>query len=95
VADDVEGGNDFKVREGATSSALELHMSGTNIRPCPTGNEKRRSESSPTAVEVARVIHGGGQGSGLMIPKPRARVAQGSEDHLCKRNCPMTGPIGG
>jgi hypothetical protein len=95
TADDVEGGNDFKVGEGAPSSAPELHMSDADIRPCLTGDEKRRSESSPTAVEVARVIHGGGQGSEPMIPKPRTKGAQGSEDHLCKRNCPMAGPIGG
>jgi hypothetical protein len=41
------------------------------------------------------VIHGGGRGSGLMIPKPRVKGARGSEDHLCKRNCPMTVPISG
>jgi hypothetical protein len=41
------------------------------------------------------VIRGGGRGSGPMIPKPRAKGAQGSEDHLCKRNCSMAWPIGG
>jgi hypothetical protein len=40
VIDDVEGGNNFKVREGAPSSAPELHMSDTDIRPCLTGDEK-------------------------------------------------------
>jgi hypothetical protein len=70
-------------------------MSDTDIRPCLTGGEKRRSESSLVVAEVARVIHGGGRGSGPMIPKPRAKGAQGSEDHLCKRNCLMAGPIGG
>jgi hypothetical protein len=45
--------------------------------------------------EVTRVIRGGGRGSGPMIPKPTTKGAQGSEDHLCKRNCPMDGPIGG
>jgi hypothetical protein len=70
-------------------------MSDTDIRPCLTGGEKRRSESSLVVAEVARVIHGGGRGSEPMIPKPRAKGAQGSEDHLCKRNCLMAGPIGG
>jgi hypothetical protein len=81
AADDVEGGNEFKVREGAPSSALELHMSDADIRPCLTGDEKQRSESSPVAAKVASVIRGGGRGSGSMIPKPRAKGAQGSEDH--------------
>jgi hypothetical protein len=94
AADDVEGGNDFKVGKGAPSSAPELHMSDMDIRPCLIGDEKRRSENSPVVMEVARVIHGGGRGSGPMIPKPRAKGAQGSEDHLCKRNCTMVGPIG-
>jgi hypothetical protein len=39
------------------------------------------------------MIRGGGWGSGPMILKPRAKGAQGSEDHLCKRNCPMAEPI--
>jgi hypothetical protein len=46
-------------------------------------------------AEVTHVIHGGGRGSGLMILKPRVKGARGSEDHLCKRNCPMTVPISG
>jgi hypothetical protein len=91
----VEGGNDFKVEEDAPSLPSELHTSVTDIRQCLTGDEKHENESSPAAADVARVIHGGGQGSGPMIPKPRAKGAQGSEDHLCKRNCPMAGPIGG
>jgi hypothetical protein len=95
AANDVEGGNNFKVREGAPSSAPELHMSDMDIRPCLTGDEKWRSESSPVAVDVTRVIHSGGWGSGLMIPKPRAKIAQGSEDHLCKMNSPMARPIDG
>jgi hypothetical protein len=33
TADDIKGGNDFKVREGAPSSAPELHMSDADIRP--------------------------------------------------------------
>jgi hypothetical protein len=41
------------------------------------------------------VIRGGGQSSGPMILKPRAKGAQGSEDHLCKRNCLVAGPISG
>jgi hypothetical protein len=40
VADDVEGGNDFKVGEGAPSSAPELHMSDADSRPCLIGDEK-------------------------------------------------------
>jgi hypothetical protein len=46
AADDVKGGNDFKVGEGAPSSAPELHMSDANIRPCLTGDEKRELTSS-------------------------------------------------
>jgi hypothetical protein len=45
AADGVEGGNDFKVGEGAPSSAPDLHMSDTDIRPCLTGDKKQRSES--------------------------------------------------
>jgi hypothetical protein len=41
AADGVEGGNDFKVGEGAPSSAPKLHMSDTDIRPCLTGDEKQ------------------------------------------------------
>jgi hypothetical protein len=85
AANGIKGGNDFKVREDAPSTAPELHMSDTDIRPCLIGDEKSRSESSPAAVEVTCVIHGGGQGSGPMIPKTKAKGAQGSEDHLCKR----------
>jgi hypothetical protein len=40
AADGVEGGNDFKVREGAPNLAPELHMSDADIRPCLTGDEK-------------------------------------------------------
>jgi hypothetical protein len=40
AADDIEGGNDFKFREGAPSSAPELHMSDTDIRPCLIIDEK-------------------------------------------------------
>jgi hypothetical protein len=95
AADGVEGGNDFKVREGAPNLAPELHMSDADIRRCLTSDEKRRSESLQAAAEVTRVIRGGGRGSGPMIPKPTTKGAQGSENHLCKRNCPMDGPIGG
>jgi hypothetical protein len=95
AAHNVEGGNDFKVGEGAPSSTPELHMSDVGIRPCLTRDEKRRSESSPMAEKVTRKIRGGGRGSGPMILKPRAKGAQGSENYLCKRNCPMAGPIGG
>jgi hypothetical protein len=62
AVDGVEGGNDFKVGEGAPNSSPELHMSDTNISPCLTGDEKRRSKSSPMAVEVTCVIRGGGRG---------------------------------
>jgi hypothetical protein len=95
AADGVEGGNDFKVGEGAPSSTPELHMSDTDIRPCLISDEKQRSESSPVEAKVSRMICGGGRGSGPMIPKPRAKAAQGSVDRLCKRNCPMAGPISG
>jgi hypothetical protein len=95
AADDVEGGKNSKVGEGAPSSAPELHMSDADIRPCLINDEKWRSESSPAVAEVTRVIRNGGRGSGPMILKPRAKGAQGSEDHLYKRNCPMTGPISG
>jgi hypothetical protein len=95
TVDVFKGGNNFKVREGAPSSAPELHMSDMDIRPCLTGDKKRRSESSSAAAEITRGIRGGGRGIGPMIPKPMAKGAQGSEDHLCKRNCPMAGPIGG
>jgi hypothetical protein len=81
--------------EKVVLARLLSYMSDADIRPCLTGDEKQRSKSSPTAVEVARVIRGGGRGSGPMIPKPRAKGAQGSEDHLCKRNCSMAWPIGG
>jgi hypothetical protein len=40
VIDDVEVGNDFKVRESAPSSTPELHMSDSDIRPCLTSDEK-------------------------------------------------------
>jgi hypothetical protein len=80
--DGVEGGNDFKVREDAPSLPSEVHMSVEDIKQCLTSDEKLRNESSPVVVEVTRVIHGGGRSSGPMIPKPRAKGAQGSEDHL-------------
>jgi hypothetical protein len=40
VVDNVEGGNDFKVGKGAPSLAPKLHMSGMDIRPCLTDDEK-------------------------------------------------------
>jgi hypothetical protein len=75
VADDGTNVNGFKVREGAPSSAPELHMSDADIRPCLSNDEKQRSESSPAAVEVDHVIHGGGWGSGSIISKPRTKRA--------------------
>jgi hypothetical protein len=45
--------------------------------------------SSSAAVEVIRVIRGGGRSSGLMMMKPRAKGALGSEDNLCERNHQM------
>jgi hypothetical protein len=40
VADDVEAGNNFKVGEGAPSSARGLHMSDADNRPCLTSDKK-------------------------------------------------------
>jgi hypothetical protein len=66
--DGIKGGNDFKVKEDAPSKPSELHTSVADIRQCLNVDEKHRNESSPAAIEVAHVIHGGGQGSGPMIP---------------------------
>jgi hypothetical protein len=45
--------------------------------------------SSPVAVKVSHMIHGGGGSSGPMMMKPRAKGALGSEDKLCDRNHQM------
>jgi hypothetical protein len=46
-------------------------------------------------VEVVRVIYGGWWRSWPMMPQPRAKEAQGSEDQLGARNRPMAEPNGG
>jgi hypothetical protein len=73
ATDGVKGGNDFKVREDARSLPSELYTSVADIRQCLTGDEKHGNESSLAAVKVSCVIHGGGRGSGPMIPKPREK----------------------
>jgi hypothetical protein len=93
--DDIEGGNRRTVGEGAPSSAPVLHERGTYIRLCLSGGEKRRSGMSPATAEVTHVIRGGGWSSCPMGTEPRAKGAQGSKDHLCKRNHPWAGPIDG
>jgi hypothetical protein len=91
----VEGGNSFKVRDGAPSLAFELHTSTADIRQCLAGDGKHEEESSPAVVEVACVIYGGRRRSGPMMPIPRAKEALGCEDHLCKRNRTMAEPNSG
>jgi hypothetical protein len=95
ATDDVEGGNCGEVREGAPSSAPELHTNATNIRQCLASDGKHGEESSLVVAEVARVICGGWRRSGQMMPIPRAKEALGCEDQLCKRNHPMVEPNGG
>jgi hypothetical protein len=50
---------------------------------------------SPVTAEVVRVIHGGGQSSGTMMMKHRAKGALGSDDKLCERNHQMEKQNGG
>jgi hypothetical protein len=42
--------------------------------------------SSPVAVDVVSVFHGGGRISGPMMRKHRVKGALGSEDNQCKWN---------
>jgi hypothetical protein len=51
--------------------------------------------SSPVAVEVIHVIHGGGRSSGLMMMKPIAKGALGSGVNLCEGNHQVVKQNGG
>jgi hypothetical protein len=94
VTDGVEGGNGFKVKEGAPSSASELHTSAMDIRQCITADGKHGEETSPMAVDVTHMIYAGRRRSGPMMPIHRAKEVLLTEDQLCKRNRPMAEPNG-